>query len=472
MKVLLVIPPSTARAKRTPDLGLGYLAACLRAAGHEADILDAFLQRLDAAASARAIRDSGAELVGVKVYSLDVPAVQQLLALLQTEAPEIPVVIGGPHPSCEQPEALFEQFPSLHYAVAGEGEQSIVTLADLLSGSEVDYAAVPGLIWRGTAGQVHANAKMLTQDLDALPLPAWDLIDPRRYPSGYSYLTVALPAAPMILTRGCPFRCTFCASHLITGRKVRKRSIDNIIEEMRLLSTRYGVRTIDVVDENVAFDRVWFLELCERIAAANLGLKWNCPYGVRLDSLDEAMVRAMERAGCTGLSLGIESGSNRILKQIKKSLTVERATEQVWLLRRCSSIVLQGFFMLGFPGETREEMEQTIALARVLPLDLAIFSVWWPAPGTELYADLCRDNEGTAPRHAAGLGQDYCARSYGTVTDAALKAMHRKAYRQFYLRPRTLLTMLRMLGSWSQVKIVAGAFLRLWLGSRGRAGDG
>ena len=185
------------------------------------------------------------------------------------------------------------------------------------------------------------------------------------------------------------------------------RSPEKIIEEIRHLKTEYGVRTLDVVDENFVQDREYALELCERLVAADLGVEWSCPYGVRLDRLDEELVRAMARAGCFAVSCGVESGSDRILKQIKKRTTVAEIREQVRMIKRVSNIMIQGFFMMGFPGETEEEIEATIDLACSLPFDIVVFSPLRVVPGTRIYDDLVEQGAITPVLDYTGLGHHY-----------------------------------------------------------------
>jgi len=236
----------------------------------------------------------------------------------------------------------------------------------------------------------------------------------------------------------CESLCTFCGSYLITGRKVRKRSIDNVIEEIKVLKSKYGVRSLDIVDENFVFYRDYVMEFCNRLIEEDIKIGWNCPYGVRLDRLDAELVATMQKAGCYALSVGIESATNRILKEIKKGLTVEQTIEKINMVRDAApKIMLQGFFMIGFPDETEEEIEDTIELARSLPLDIAVFSPLRPTPGTQIYQDLV--NSGVIYANLdydpEGMGHNYFVRSYSPVSDDRMKYLYLRAYKRFFLRP-------------------------------------
>lgn len=461
MKIMLATALSGERFNSIPDIGLGLLAAMARDAGHEALLIDSSLEDLDAEAFAARVRDEQPDIVGIKAYSCDILYVERMLDAVAEAAPDTVRIIGGPHPSTEIPERLFRMFPALTAAFAGEAEPGFGPFLAKVEAGQRDYSDVPGLVWRDEAGEVHANTRTVVEDLDGLPLPAWDLLQPRRYTAGYSFMTNRLPAAPLVLTRGCPFHCTFCGSYLITGRRVRKRSLDGVLEEVRLLVREHGVRTIDVVDENCAFDRDYLAEFCRRLIAEDFDLNWNCPYGVRLNSLDEELVGLMDRAGCTGMSVGVESGCDRVLERVKKCLTVAQVREQVTMIKRVSSIMIQGYFMIGFPDETREEIEQTIDLACSLPFDIVTFCPLRVTPGTEIYERLVAEGRIPPDVDYAGMGHHYFVRSYSQVSDAEMKKLYRKAYLKFYFRPKVAWNLLRRMATAAQMRTILNGLWRL-----------
>lgn len=461
MKILFVVALSQERFNCIPDIGQGYLASIARAAGHEVRLLDCLLERYDYDEFAKYVSECQPALVGVKAYSCDIESVREMLRIVRNVSPQTITVVGGPHPTCENPDRLFKQLPEADYAFAGEAEPGFAPFLEEVASGSTDLSDIPGLLWKDGDGTIRVNPKTYVGDLDSLEFPAWDLIDPRKYRWGYSFMTSKLPAAPMSMTRGCPYSCTFCGSHMITGRKVRKRSVDNIIDEMKLLKRNYGVRAIDIVDENFAFDRDFVVELCERLLSESIGIEWNCPYGVRLDSLDEELVRLMARSGCFGMSLGVESGSQRVLDSIKKRLTVEEIVEKVGMIKRVSKIRLQGYFVFGFPDETREEIEQTIRLARSLPFDLVTFCPLRVTPGTEIYDDLVSSGEIPPDLDYRGLGHHYFVRSYCRVPDHEMRKLYRRAYAQFYFRPKVVLNLIGQVRSLAQVKTILNGLLRM-----------
>ncbi|MFC1850765.1 B12-binding domain-containing radical SAM protein [candidate division CSSED10-310 bacterium] len=461
MRIFLTVPLSDERFNAIPDIGLGYLATCCREAGHEVYILDCLLEKSTMADFIRCLKRYKPDVLGIKTYSCDIKRTDEMCQEARQILVELITILGGPHPSSEIPERIFHQIPNAQYAFAGEAEAGLPEFLARFVNGTTDFENIPGLIWRDDTGAVRANSKVYTTNLDTLSFPAWDLIDPRKYNWGYSYMTTKLPAAPMVMTRGCPFRCTFCGSHLITGRHVRKRSVDNIINEMKMLRRDYGVQTIDIVDENFAFDREFLIEFCQRMISEKPGLLWNCPYGVRLTNLDEEVIVLMEKAGCFGVSVGVESGSDRILKLIRKGLTRETVVQKVQLIKRLTNMMVQGYFIIGFPGETRNDIHDTIELARSLPFDLVTFCPLRVTPGTEIFTTLLANSVISLELDYAGLGQHYFVRSYCDIPEQEMQKLYRRAYFRFYFRLKVVLNLMKRMSSPAHVKIILNGLWRL-----------
>ncbi|MFH1085602.1 MAG: radical SAM protein, partial [Chloroflexota bacterium] len=352
---------------------------------------------------------------------------------------------------------LFHLFPGADYGLCGEGELGLLALVRVLASSALEaesLACIPGLIWRdGDATRL--NPSHYVDDLDTLPFPAWELMPPASFPgppfNGYSRRH---PIAPMILTRGCPHLCTFCGAATVNGRRLRTRSAENILAELRLLITRYGVREIQFYDSNCA-DRFGPLRaVLRQIIAEGIDITWSAPNGIRVDAVDAELVDLMRRSGCFQVNVGIESGSPRIQRQIRKNLSLDTVRRAVGLLRG-AGIEVVGFFMLGFPGEMRADIRQTLALAMELPLTGASFSIYCPLPGTEDYATTFRAGR---PDHAVLDSFDFVSyeNNLSGVPAAELRAIQRRAYVQFHLRPMVLRAFLRNLNSMEKVRLIAG----------------
>ena len=197
------------------------------------------------------------------------------------------------------------------------------------------------------------------------------------------------PVAPVLSSRGCPYNCDYCAVNSIWKRKYRTRSIENIVDEIELLIKRYGVKEIHFEDDNLTLNRQRVIELCDEIKRRNLKFSWACPNGIRIDTLDEKLLKRMKESGCYSISFGIESGSQKVLDDVHKRLDLKIVPGVVRTARKVG-IETKGFFIVGFPTDTEETIRQTVEFAKSLPLDVAAFFVCMPLPGSKLFEDWLR----------------------------------------------------------------------------------
>jgi len=348
------------------------------------------------------------------------------------------------------PKAL-EHFPHVDYALAGEGERTFARLVNLIEkehASPDQIKGIPGLLYQGM-NQSDFVPPCFEENLDELGFPAWDLHQPTNYPfAPQGAIFRQRPFAPIIITRGCPFLCTFCAGHSITGNKLRMRSIEHVIEEMRMLIQEWGVREFHILDDNFSLDRDYFMRWCRAVSENFHGISWCAPNGMRLDTLDSEMVNAMKASGCYYVSVGIESGSDRILKHMRKGFTVDDVHKQIAMVRR-EGLDVNGFFILGYPAETIEDMEATIRLSVELDLSRAAYFNFLPLPGTiffdEYYPNGLEDDiwdsyfQYNAPFAPPG------------ITPRQVKSLQRRAHFKFYFRPKIILRMLMEIRSIRQM---------------------
>ena len=332
----------------------------------------------------------------------------------------------------------MDHLKNADFAFRGEGEIGLPLLIDFLSNiKKLDFPEIPGLIWR-ERGQTKANNPVFVNDLDELGLPAWDLINPSEYPEApHEGFAKAFPIAPIVISRGCPYSCTFCATRTITGKKTRFRSLNSVVEEITLLKRKYGVCEIHIEDDNFTLDKHFVESFCQRLIALNFNIHWHCSSGVRVDLLDSHMLKMMKKAGCYNVTIAIESGVERILKKMKKNLNLKQIERAVDILNE-SGFEPVGLFMIGFPGETRDDIEETIRFSMRLKLKRAQFAIFHPMPGTEIYDELIKqgnlenlDWRDIRPSCVAYVPNDMTAKQ--------IKNLQRKAILKFHLRPRILI---------------------------------
>lgn len=448
MKILLVRPISDTYII-SPPIGLGYLATALRRSGHDVKILDCVRDRMTFDDFECFIRKGIYDAVGFQVWSCDLPNVIKSLEIVKRISPDIITIAGGAHPSGLPLEAL-DHLGKADFAFRGEGEIGLPLLLDALSsGTTAGFSGIPGLIWK-ESGHVHANPPSFPEDLDQFGMPAWDLIPPASYPHApHQGFAKAFPIAPVIVTRGCPFLCTFCATHSINGNRIRSRSVDSVIEEIRILKQKYGVNEVHIEDDNFTFNREFLQRFCRALIEEDLGVVWYCSSGVRLDSLDKETLLLMKKAKCYTLTVAIESGSQRVLDLMKKHLTIDKIREMVALINSAGYIPT-GLFMFGFPGETKKEMTQTLDFAMGLKLKRAQFAIFHPLPGSKVYDELRKSGrlEGLdwtklKPSEVACVATE--------ASGKELKDFQRMAFIRFHSRPRILYYQLREIQSVSHL---------------------
>lgn len=463
MRILLTRPQRTLLNYRVPDLGLGYLATGLRAAGHTPLLHVPDAKGWRTADAVAAIGSSSVDVVGMKVMTADLAACRELHDAVARSFPKIPVVVGGPH-VCGAAESVFEQFPGLSYAFVGEADRAFPLFVGLLGahgGDPPDEAlcAVPGLLWRGRDGALRGNPPEFVDDLDSLGLPAWDLLDPgsMRVPFNLFY-SKRHPIVGISTARGCTSHCTFCAIHRIEGRRHRARSAGHVVDEIELLVRTHGVREVQFLDSNCIQDKARMIAICRGIVDRGLDVVWSCPNGVKAGSIDEELAEWMGRSGCHFVFFGIESGSPRVQRAIRKGLDLARLPERIAMLKR-HGIDVGGFFMIGFPGETREEVAQTVDLALSLDIDMAAFSVLVPLPGSEIFENLPPD----VVRRFSDCVFQNAENALSELTPEELHAIAGRTFVRLNLKPSRALFFLKNLNSahkWYHLGASAGRHLR------------
>ena len=451
MKVLLVNPITRNTSLSSPDLGLGYLARALERENHEVEILDCVNLRLTFKKFEDYISKIDFDVIGFRVFSTDLFSVKKSLLIVKKTRPDVKIILGGAHPSAF-PEQTLQYFEEADFAIRGEAEQGLADLIRNLSGPDiVPKKKIPGLIWR-ESGKIKINPPVFPENLDLLGSPDWNLINPCNYPFQTSYLTKSKIVAPLIMTRGCPYRCTFCSCRSVTGHKIRSHSVSYIIEEINFLKSNFGIKEICFIDDNFLVFKHLVTELCEQLIKQQLNIKWSC-FGIRLDLVDKDILSLMEKSGCYLLTVGIESGSQRILDHMKKKLTLDLIKEKITLIHTLTNIKIIGNFILGYPIEKEEDIDKTIRFAKNLPLYGANFFPFHPAPGTEIFDELIAKKDLKVIDWKL-MGQDRLPYIPEGISKQKFIWLFLRAFINFYMRPQIILNVLMATRSLERLKYI------------------
>ncbi len=354
----------------------------------EVRIIDAYAPDMTEGQFVEALRADAPDLIGVTVMMDQcAPTGHRTAGLAKSVLPDTPVILGGVYPTVNPDQAMADA--NVDYALVGEGEHVFREFIGFLRGGNAMPAQ--GISYRQAGCVVHTGRADFIEDLDTLPLPAYDLIDFESYASRAPRRSVdgprALPYARVITSRGCPVDCVFCQVKLIMGRKFRPRSAEDVLQEIAWLKDRYGVRTIIFDDDNLFTDQRRARDIFQGMIDRHLDVSW-ISSATAVFRLDEDLLHLMRRSGCEYICIAIESGTERVLKQvIGKPVDYEQAKRMV----RCArdlGIYVAANFIVGFPTETWDEIRQTIRFAEELDANYVKLFHAIPLRHTRLW-DLC-----------------------------------------------------------------------------------
>jgi radical SAM superfamily enzyme YgiQ (UPF0313 family) len=452
LKVLLVLPIREGNYQVTPDCGILYLGTVLQNAGFRVTLLDCPKENSTFASFRQFVKEGDFDVVGFRCYSRDHNYVKHHLEVVKSVKPGTLTLVGGPHPSA-LPEFVLANMDDLDFAWKAEAEEGLPPLLHLfeqygLEIPESQLPPIPGLVWRSAQeDRIVVNNPGFGVDLNSF-IPDWSLLDPENYPGfnkrkaestriwdGFFHVST---------TRGCPYPCTYCNAPNLSGKKLRHRSPERVIEELTILKERYGAKRFSIIDDEFTLSKKYAVQFCEALIKSKLNLKWDCPNGVRMDTLYPELLQLMEAAGCDAMCVGIESGNERVQKLIKKKVTVDTIKERAAMISNCSNIKITGYFMIGFLDETEQEIEDTIEMAATLPLLRAAFNIVIPIPGTEIFDELI--DAGRLKLQDINwdtLTNDQVAFKRNHVTGQRLLELQRKAFLRFYTRPTVLRRVIR-----------------------------
>ena len=435
--LLLINPPITLEERygtfasvgsQAPPLGLCYVAATVRNAGYRVQILDAPALNLDLPQTIDSIARINANLIGITASTVSIPRAAELAKAIKNHSIKAPIMVGGPHVS-SIPEETLEEFNDFDIGVISEGEYTVPEII-VCQKNGGNISAIPGIVFREGAKITLSAPRARIENLDELPLPAWDLIPwlPRYYkPAPHSYKM--LPSSTLITSRGCNGTCTFCARPFM-GEKYRSHSAESTIEMIDHLVKVYGTRDIMFYDDNFLLDRKRVTTICEEILRRNYKISWSCL--ARTDIMPEDFFKLIKRAGCWQIAYGIESADQTILDNLKKRTTIEKVAEMIRKTNE-AGIHSRGYFMIGCPGESLATIEKTTRFLTQSGLRDFHVTFCTPMPGAELFKTA--EHYGEFDRNWKKLGFWEPVFIPEGFTKQQLIESHRRMYRKFYLRP-------------------------------------
>ncbi len=404
--LVLVRPPlRVPRASYTtlacPPIGLAYVAAAAERGGVRVTVVDALGEaprRVRVMANRRFLRlglsnaeivsriPSDADVIGVTSnFSEEWPLVRGVIKAIGQSFPKLPIVGGGEHLSACPEFSLRDCEGALDVVVIGEGEATLVALMDAIA-ARADLEEVSGIAFLRRGEFVKTPARARLRHIDAIARPAWHLLPLERYlDEGLAFGIGRVRSMPIMATRGCPYRCTFCSNPQMWGTRWMARDPADVVDEMAFGVRRYGAQNFDFYDLTAVVRKDWILEFCERVQRADLRVTIQLPSGTRSEALDEEVLKALKASGCHHLVYAPESGSTSLLRRIKKKVDLDR------MKRSMKSAVDLGItvkcnMIMGFPHETPEDALETLRfaaeLARLGVHDLNI-GPFCPYPGSE-----------------------------------------------------------------------------------------
>ena len=435
--VVLVYPPyqGNAAGRSYSPLGLPYLAAVLEQAGYRVRVVDADMESRGIEDVAALVREETPAIVGITVLTHTLPAVYRLVGRIR-ELHQCMIVIGGAHVTAD-PQIVADL--NVPYGIRGEAEYSFLKLVEHLHGKRPDTQDIDGLI-SNENGKLAIKNPCFHEDITTLPLPARHLIRTREY----KYTLV-------FSSRGCPYRCIYCAEQC---RNVRYRNPEDVIGEIAGLNKNFGIRSIDFGDSVFTINREHALRICSLLKEKKLPVSWSCI--TRADLVDRELLKAMKDAGCRFVSFGVESGVERIRHLGGKDISDETIKEA---FKNCRDLGLRtrASILFGNPTETVEDMRASIAFARELKPDYALFSVTQVFPGTPLFRQLEK-----AGRVSRTLWRDFMLGKMISldylpdgVSGEDVYRVNQEAFRAFYLDTSYLKNKLLHLSDLEELKEAA-----------------
>lgn len=434
LNILLINPSQKTvyggmRAPVQMHMGLAYIAAVLdQDPANRVSIIDVDAEEIGPGALATRIKRLKPAIVGITVTTPTFTSAMDAAKTIKRQCPDTLVVTGGIHATLRPFEMLQDKH--IDITVKGEGEIAFREIVEYVRGKRI-LASIPGIAYNKGGEVKETPPRPLLNDLDALPFPARGLFknDQYTYPDALYRRT-----APIITSRGCPGRCSYCNAHRVFQRTFRPRTAGNVVDEIELLVTKMGIKEIHIWDDNFTTDAERVFQIRDEIRKRRIRVKFAFPNGIRADFLNEKVLRSLKEMGTYSIAIGVESGSQRVLNRARKGIQRDRIKGIITLAKEMG-FETWAFFMIGLENETVRTIKQTIRFALRTNPDIAKFHILKPYPGTEVYEHLRSKNYIlTEDYDQFGIHTPPIHRLESLSPDDMLE-WQKKAYRIFYLRP-------------------------------------
>lgn len=449
MNILLIKPSSQRlygkmyRTAILEPLGLEYIASALLHDNFNVKIIDLEAIETDDIELVKIIKNEAPDIIG---FTMPTPLIREVKHLIKTikdglGRSDLLFIVGGPHPT-NLPEHSLD-YTGADIAIIGEGEETIVDLIQTLTGGK-ELTGVRGICYKKNGGKFITESRQLITNIDKIFYPSRHLLNRKFYKHVFTSGGEDEHFGSMMTSRGCPCQCIFCSSKKIFGSEFRERSVDNVYDELEEMTGKYNVRWIYFLDDCFTLNKQRIATLCNRIIEKNMKFKWTVE--TRVNTVSPDLLMLMKKAGCEIITYGIESGSPRILKILKKGITIKQV-EDAFIHTHNAGIQTRANFMIGHPTETEEEIHETIRLAKKIKADSASFYITLPIPGTELYEMSLKKGVLSEGEYETLMWYGEPKSTLAAVSLQDLKRLQKKAYRDFYIRPAFILSKIKMLKS-------------------------
>lgn len=430
--LLLINPPTDTLQNKPTPLGLMYISSFLEEKGFKIKILDLSMHNLNDGQILDWIKKINPRKIGISCMSVDFNFLKRITKKIKTFFKDIQLITGGVHPTAMPQEVL--NTTSIDVLVIGEGENTLLELM-----KDYNLKDIKGIAYMKNKKMVVNEPREFIEDLDKLPFPARHLLPPLKNYSLSMDWEGRKPSVVLFSSRGCPFNCIYCASKIMWKRKVRFRSAENVLKEIDFLVSKYRIKEILFYDDHFVLNKPRLVEICNGLIKRNYDLTWCCLS--RVDSIELDTLKLMKKAGCHMISFGVESGSQKILDSIEKNVKISQIIN-AFKLCKTVGINTKATIIFGSPNETRETINETNKLLKIILPDYVWFFSITPFPGTKLYE--LHKTHGLSFDNHENYNQTSYNKFYGTdLRYDEIKKEIKKAYRSYYLSLSYILSQLR-----------------------------